>query len=204
MGARKWQAVAACALALWLAGAAPAAADGQRGQDLHVAQTLGDRELTVVVRAVEPVPGPLRVDVVAHAGTRPGTLALRLSPTGASTEAGTPSATTLELGDRPGPYAATLRVDRPGPWELSLDDGDRVARIPFVVPERVVAGWEKAAYGGFIGAGALMVVAVVVAVRARRGWVALVPAAGVVAALAVGVTAALLSSSLPRPSRRAP
>ena len=201
MGAGRFFAIAACVLAGVLGGAAQAAADGVPAADLHVAQTLGDRELTVVIRAVEPVPGPLLVEVVTHAGTRPGPLALRVSASGASSgAAGTPSEAVLELGARPGPHAATLRVDRPGPWELAIDDGERVARIPFVVPERVVSAWEKAAYGGFVGAGGLMLVTVVVAARARRGWVALVPAGGVVAALAVGVTAALLSSSIPPPS----
>lgn len=185
----------------WFAAAGPALADGALGAvDVHVAQTMGDRELTVVIRGAEPVPGPLRVEVVAHAGTRPGTLRLRVAATGASAgAAGTPSAGVVELGERPGPHAVTLRVDRAGPWELALDDGERVARVPFVVPERVVQGWEKAAYGGFVGAGLLMLVTLVVAVRARRGWVALLPAGGVVAALAVGVTAAVLSSTLPQP-----
>ena len=99
----------------------------------------------------------------------------------------------------PGSYAATLSVDQPGPWELALDDGQSVARIPFIVPARVVAPWEKATYGGFVAAGALLLVALVTAVRTRRGWVALLPAAGVVAAVSVGVTGAVLSASTPQP-----
>ncbi|MGW5053994.1 hypothetical protein [Actinokineospora sp. NPDC004072] len=185
-----------------VAGAGTALADGPPGAaDLHVAQTLGERELTVVIRGVEPVPGPLRVDVVTHAGTAPGTLRLRAAATGATTSDATsaPSEAALALTDRPGPHSATLRVDRPGPWELALDDGERVARIPFIVPERIVSAWEKAAYGGFVAAGALLLIAVFAAVRARRGWVALLPAGAVVAALAVGVTAAVLSASLPPP-----
>ncbi|WP_189210612.1 hypothetical protein [Actinokineospora fastidiosa] len=201
MGVRKVFVVLA-ALVAAVVGAGPALADGApSAADLHVAQTLGERELTVVIRRAEPVPGPLRVEVVTHAGTAPGTLVLRAAATGASTsdEPSTPSEATLALGERPGPYAATLRVDRTGPWELAVDDGERVARIPFIVPERVVSAWEKAAYGGFVGAGLFMLVTVVVAVRVRRGWVALAPAGAVVAALAVGMTAALLSASLPPP-----
>lgn len=188
--------VLACTLSL-VPDAAPALADGMRtGSDLHVAQTLGERELTVVIRRVEPVPGPLRVEVVTHAGTAPGTLGLRAT---ASSGGATPSTTSVVLGAAPGSYPATLAVDEPGPWELAIDDGQRVARIPFIVPAWVVSPWEKVSYGGFVAAGALLLVALATAIRAKRGWVALVPAAGMVAAVSVGVTAALLSASTPLP-----
>ena len=72
----------------------------------------------------------------------------------------------------------------------------RVATIPFVVPARVMSPWQNAAYGGFVGAGLLMMVTLVVAVRLRAA-AALVPAAGTVAALAVAVTAVVLSWSVP-------
>jgi hypothetical protein len=182
-------------LVLSVAGAAPAHADGApAGSDLHVAQTLGDRELTVVIRRAEPVPGPLRVEIVTHVGTAPGTLGLRASAPGAAS-----SQTSVLLGATPGPYAATLRIDRPGPWELAIDDGVRTARIPFIVAAQVVPPWEKATYGGFVAAGGLLLIALYTAVRAKRGWIAMVPAAGMVAALSVAVTAALLSAYTPLP-----
>lgn len=183
-----------CAVGL-IAGTAPALADGgaPTGSDRQVAQTLGDRELTVIIRRAAPVPGAERVEVVSHAGTPPGTLGLRLARDGVVVSRGA-----VTLGDRPGSYPATLSVDRPGPWELAVDDGSRVARIPFVVAAPVVSPGEWAGYGGFVAAGVLLLVALAAA-HTRRGWAALVPAAGVVAALAVGVTGALLSASVPPP-----
>lgn len=193
-----WRALTALvlgALAMAVAGATPAAADTVLpGADLHIAQTLGDRELTVVIRRVEPVPGPLPVDVVTHQGTPGGPITVRAAHDGAVT-----SSATVLLGPTPGVYSGTLRVDRPGAWELWLDDGVRVARMSFVVPANRPAPWEQATYGGFLAAGLLLLTTLVVAVRARRSWTALVPGAGVVAALAVAITAALLSATIPPP-----
>ncbi|KAA2261540.1 hypothetical protein F0L68_16755 [Solihabitans fulvus] len=171
--------------------------------DLHVAQTLGDRELTVVLRRVTSVPGPLRVDVVTHAGAAPGTLRLRVAPTDAA-GAPTDRQAELRLGAAPGGYSATLRVDRVGPWQVALDDGTRVALISFLVPGTALSPAERATYAGFASAGALLFLALVAAVRARRGWLTLVPAGGVLAALAVAVTGAVLSASLPLPPQPGP
>lgn len=192
-----------------ISGAAPAFADSApAGADLFVAQTLGNRELTVVIRRAEPVPGPLRVEMITHVGSPPGTLALRVSPTGAgSPNSGLPptgtvtSSATVTLGAQPGSYPASLRVDRPGPWELAVDDGAHVARIPFIVAAQVITPWEQATYGGFVAAGVLLLVAMLVAVRAKRGWPALVPTGGMIAALAVAITGAMLSASAPQPEQ---
>lgn len=74
-----------CALFM-AAGTFPVFADSpSTGGDITVAQSLGDRELTVVLRRVTSVPGPLRVDVITHQGTAPGSLALAVTPTGSST-----------------------------------------------------------------------------------------------------------------------
>ncbi|WP_434443877.1 hypothetical protein [Lentzea sp. E54] len=168
--------------------AAPALADGaQSGADIHVAQSLGDRDLTVIIRRVAEVPGPVHVDVVTHAGTPPGELTLTLRAAGA------PSSTTeVVLGATPGFHSGVLRVDRPGPWELAVDE----ATIPFVVPALVPPPWENATYGGFIAAGLLLLAALLFAVFGKPG-LALVPTAGMVAAVAVGVTGALLAPSIP-------
>jgi hypothetical protein len=96
-------------------------------------------------------------------------------------------------------YSTTLRVDRPGPWELSVGDGQQIARIPFVVPKQVTTPPERFVYGGFLAAGVLLLVSILVAVRARRSAWALLPAGGMVAGLAVAITAAVLSASLPLP-----
>lgn len=176
------------ALAALLGIAAPALADGaQSGADVHVAQSLGDRDLTVIIRRVAEVPGPVHVDVVTHAGTPPGELTLTLRAAGA------PSSTTkVVLGATPGFHSGLLHVDRPGPWELAVDE----ATIPFVVPALVPSPWENATYGGFIAAGVLLLAALLLAVFGKVG-LALVPTAGMVAAVAVGVTAALLAPSIP-------
>ncbi|MDX3659958.1 hypothetical protein PV646_21880 [Streptomyces sp. ID05-26A] len=168
--------------------AAPALADGaQSGADIHVAQSLGGRDLTVIIRRVAEVPGPVHVDVVTHAGTPAGELSLTLRAAGAAS-----STTKVVLGATPGFYPGQLHVDRPGPWELAVDE----ATIPFVVPALVPSPWENATYGGFIAAGVLLLAALVLAVFGKVG-LALVPTAGMVAAIAAGVTAALLSPSIP-------
>lgn len=174
---------------------APAAgADGiGTDTDVHIAQSLGGRELTVIIRRVGPVLGPLHVDVVTHRGDAPGTLQLTATAAGATTSSGR-----VNLGP-PGMYSATLNVDRAGPWELLVDDGHTVARIPFLVPAQVMPPWKKASDYGFFAAGALLIVSLGVALRSRRNWMALVSAAGMVVALTVAVTGAVLSAYSPPP-----
>ncbi|MEU6585684.1 hypothetical protein [Nocardia sp. NPDC046763] len=185
-----------CAFLLWGFGSAPdARADGAAsGGDLTVAQSLGARELTVVIRRAEP--GPLRVEVVSHTGSAAGALTVSAAPVD---QGGETSSGTVELADRPGLYATTLRVDHAGPWELSVSDGERTARIPFLVAARVVTPWERAAYGGFFAAGALLLVALGTALLSKRGWPTLIPVGALIAALTVGTTGAVLSSSAPQP-----
>lgn len=194
-----------CVPLLWVP-AGPAAADTpSSGGDVQVAQTLGDRDLTLVLRRVTAVPGPLRLDVITHAVSPPGTLSVALAPTGTATSrpavpAGAPTShATITLGTRPGGYGSTLRVDRPGPWELTVSDGRRTARVPFTATAQATSPPDRAVYGGFLAAGVLLVATVVVAVWARRGGWALLPLGGVVAAVSVAVTAAVLSASLPLP-----
>jgi hypothetical protein len=110
---------------LTLAGVPAARADGIGSDaDVHVAQSLGGRELTVTIRRVGPVLGPLHIDVVTHRGDTPGTLQLTASASGATTSSGQ-----VTLGT-PGMYSATLNVDRAGPWELIVDDGHTAAKNP--------------------------------------------------------------------------
>jgi hypothetical protein len=190
-----------------LVGITPAVADSpSSGGDVAVAQTLGPRELTIVLRRVTAVPGPLHVDVVTHAGSPAGRLTLALTPTGTATGSsalpapGVPTGRGgVHIGATPGMYSATVAVDRPGPWELAVGDGTQVTRIPFVVPVQVTTPPERLVYGGFLAAGVLLVGSVVVAVRARRNRWALLPAGGMLVGLSVAVTAAVLSASLPLP-----
>ncbi len=182
-------------LALLCVPGAPAGADGMASDtDVHVAQTLGGRELTVTIRRVGPVLGPLHVDVVTHRGNAPGALQLTATAAGATTSTGR-----VNLGPQPGIYSATLNVDRAGPWELLVDDGTTVGRIPFLVPAQVIPPWKKASDYGFFAAGVLLIVSLAVALRFRRNWAALVPATGMVIALTVAVTGAVLSAYSPPP-----
>jgi hypothetical protein len=198
--------VGLCAL-FTLLGITPVFADSpSSGGDVAVAQTLGNRELTVVLRRVASVPGPLHVDVVTHAGSSAGQLTLAVTPTGPSTGSSSlpapGSATdrgTIHLGPTPGMYSTTVSADRPGPWELTLGDGQHVTRIPFLVPSQATSPPENLVYGGFLAAGVLLLVSVVVAARAKRSWWALLPAGGMLMGTSVAVTAAVLSSSLPLP-----
>jgi len=177
-----------------LGGVPEARADGIGSDaDVHVAQSLGGRELTVTIRRVGPVLGPLHIDVVTHRGDAPGTLQLTASAPGATASSGR-----VKLGT-PGMYSATLYVDRAGPWELIVDDGHTAARIPFLVPAQVVPPWKRASDYGFFAAGALLIVSLAVALRARRSWMALVPATGMMVALTVAVTGATLSAYSPPP-----
>ncbi|MCK0176698.1 MULTISPECIES: hypothetical protein [Mycobacteriaceae] len=177
-----------------LAGVPAAHADSiGAGADVHVAQSLGGRELTVTIRRVGPVLGPLHVDVATHRGDAPGALQLTASAPGA-----TPSSGQVTLG-APGIYSTTLNVDRAGPWELIVDDGHTAARIPFIVPAQVIPPWKKASDYGFFAAGALLIISLGATLRARRSWIALVPAAGMLIALTVAVTGATLSAYSPPP-----
>jgi hypothetical protein len=183
----------------------PAAADTpSSGGDIQIAQTLGDRELTLILRRVTAVPGPLSVDVITHTGAAPGTLALAVTPTGASNpSAAAPgvatSRGTVRLGASPGSYGSTLEIDRAGAWELAVGDGQRVARIPFVVTAQATSPPDYAVYGGFLAAGVLLIVSVAVAVRVRDNRWVLLPMAGVLVGVSVAVTGAILSASLPLP-----
>ncbi|WP_225729147.1 MULTISPECIES: hypothetical protein [unclassified Nocardia] len=191
-------AILLCAGLIALGGAGPAVADSpSSGGDVQVAQTFDGRELTVILRRITSVPGPLRVDVVSHDGDRAGRLTISALFTGGAP--GSAPRGTVDLPGTPGMYGTTLPVDRAGPWELAIDDGTRVARIPFVASPQVTSPPERYVYGGFAAAGICLVATVVVATRSRRGGWALLPGAGLVAGIAVAVTAAVLSVIFPLP-----
>ncbi|MCS7476721.1 hypothetical protein ACFFQW_00465 [Umezawaea endophytica] len=194
-----------CAVVALHSQASPAWADGgPAGADLHVAQTLGTRDLTVVVRKVEITPSPLRINVITHAGTPAGDIRLTAIPTGVRSgddAAGTPDETVLTLGSTPGSYDADLTVDVVGPWELVLDDGEHTGRVPFIVSAPVALPVQTLSQNGFLAAGVFLLLAIAAAVLSRRAWLPVVPAAGVVAGIAVGVVGALLTGVVPPPPR---
>ncbi|WP_188316814.1 hypothetical protein [Solihabitans fulvus] len=167
--------------------------------DVQLAQTFAGNELTVVLRRAPLVPGPLTVDVIAHDPVR--SVGIDLTATAlegmpAANPAGNRATLRLTAG-RPGVYTTALRVDRPGQWQLDLraQDGEK-AVLPFRVLVPRAAAWELVVYPGFALAGVFMVGALVAAVLRRR-WLGTAAAGGAVVALAVGLTAALLSSAIP-------
>jgi len=182
--------------AVMLATATPALAHGGViGADLRIAASLGDRELTVVVRRVGVVPGPLRVDVVNHAGSPGGALRVGVAPQNAAPG----PARELRLTDGGGSAGIDLHVDRVGAWELVVDDGREAARFPFVVPDDVPPAAEWTSTVGFTGAGGLLLAALAAAAFGRWSGPPLVLGGGAAAAAVVATTAALLSTSLSAP-----
>lgn len=171
--------------------------------DVSLAQSLGGNELTVIIRRVPQVPGPLQVDVLAHWPVQP--LDLRVS-----------------LGDEQrsldvraaGTHSVTLHVDAPGLHELALQADEEQALLPFRVLTPRTARWELVTYGDFTVAGLALAGALVTAARARPGNTAAgvrpghtaarrgsaVALAGLSAlALTAAFTAAGLSSTIPPP-----
>lgn len=183
-----------------------ARADGPGGGgDVTVALSMGPRELTATIRRVTSVPGPLHVDLVSHRGSPAGSIAVSVVPVGASTQDAAPASgvvtarSSIELGAVPGSFGTAVDVDRPGPWELILDDGEIVARVPFIVPAQSTSPLEFSVYAGFIGAGAFLLGAIAVALYGRRSWWTAVPAAAATICLSIAVHAAILSPAVPPP-----
>ncbi|MDQ3154371.1 MAG: hypothetical protein M3R63_22510 [Actinomycetota bacterium] len=152
--------------------------------DVSLAQTIGGTELTVIIRRTPQVPGPLRVDVLAHRLVR--ALDLQVSLGGEQRN--------LDV-DTPGMHSAVLHVDAPGPHELVLRAGGERALLPFRVLTPRTALWELVAYSGFAVCGLAPAGALLAAARARRGP-AVAQGALSVLALAAALTAAGLSSTL--------
>ncbi|WP_156758632.1 FixH family protein [Actinokineospora pegani] len=171
------------------AGTVAVADGGPVGADLHIAQTLGAQEFTVVVRRVDGAPAPVVVDVFGHSEASTD---LRLRTLSAGREH---SRAALTVSD--GPASTRLDVDSFGAWELEISDGEHTGLIPFTVPERITPAWERFTYGGFVGAGGFLLLSLGLAVRRGAGPAAAVSVAGVVVCLTVGVTSALLSATIP-------
>jgi hypothetical protein len=157
--------------------------------DFHLAQSFAGNELTLVVRRTQDVPGPLNIDFIAHDPVRPADVDVHLTGTGQRAR--------VSL-DRRGTHAVELAVDRSGPWELVLTapDGER-ARIPFRVMVSRLSAWEPVAYGGLGATGLFIGAALIGACLGRRRLFVALPAAAGVIALTVGITAALMSPSIP-------
>ncbi|SKU81736.1 Uncharacterised protein [Mycobacteroides abscessus subsp. abscessus] len=95
------------------------------GADVQVAQSLGERELTVVARRVTSIPGPLYVDVITHRGAPAGPLRVQLVPTGADTDEhepapGVPTSTHMVVRTSPGSrwFSRGRRCHRRSGWPM--------------------------------------------------------------------------------------
>jgi hypothetical protein len=160
--------------------------------DVQLAQSFADLELTVVIRRVAQVPGPLRIDLVAYRPATATTVAVAVrSATTGSTGSGTVSV------PGPGTHGITLRVAEAGPYELALRVGDEQSTLPFRVLVPRADRWESRAFGA-VCAGALLGLAALMARRSRPRLAAGL-GSGAVAAATAGVTIALLSSQLAVP-----
>lgn len=154
--------------------------------DVSLAQTLGGTELTVIIRRIRQVPGPLQVDVLAHQPVRPLDLRVSLGDEQRGLEVRTA-----------GMHSVLLHADAPGPHELVLHAGAERALLPFRVLTPRTSSWELVAYGGFAVAGIALAGALVIAARTRRGAVVLGAVSGL--ALTAALTAAGLSPTIPPP-----
>ncbi|MEU0400023.1 hypothetical protein ABZ318_07205 [Streptomyces sp. NPDC006197] len=180
-------------------GAEPAAAHGiSDTADVEFAQSFEGNELTFVVRRAPEVPGPLRVDVIAHQPVRAVPLRITARPLEGSAATGpAPDGVTVRLEKgRPGTYSTALRVDRTGRWELAVQAGEERAVLPFRVMTPRAAAWELTLYPALAVAGVLIVGTLLAAVRRRRVLSAVLSAA-TAATLVVAATAASLSPYVP-------
>lgn len=155
--------------------------------EVRLAQTIAGTELTVVIRQVVRVPGPLRIDVVAYHPVRDLTIAVRV---------GQESDTVRLLPGRAGSHPLVLGVDEVGPHELRLHAGGELSVLPFRVLVPRAAPWERLVHGGFAGAAALLLGALLAAATARRAPAVLL-GGGAGAAMVMALTVALLSARFP-------
>ncbi|MEV7629840.1 hypothetical protein [Actinoplanes sp. NPDC089786] len=119
------------AVAAVAVGGAPAAAHGPvPGGDTVLAQTIAGMEVTLAVRRVGEVPGPLRVDLIPHTPVR----ALPIEVTVRSgTSAGATAGSFLFERDVARTYPLMLAVRDQGPHWLELRAGGEFSQLPFRV-----------------------------------------------------------------------
>lgn len=186
-----------------VAGAAPASAHGAATPGLvSVAQTLGDRELTVLLYPPASGQGAMPVRVVAQGDPPPPMVVRAVRVTGP--EAGRATAETV-VGPTSDPrtVAGTLPIAEPGAWEVVLSLGGDTARIPLSVSAPVTPPWVWPVRGGLIAA-VVFLLGAAIAARSRRPRLAVASGAAAVVGLTVVVTTSLLASSIPAPSPAAP
>jgi hypothetical protein len=179
-----------------LVGAAAASAHGVSVPiGYEFAQTIAGVELTVVIRPSTAVPGPLRVDLVAHQTVPDLVVDLAARST---TCAGTASGSLRLRVGQPGSYPAQLWASCTGSYELEVRAGGEASTLPFRVLLPGTAGWQVVAYAGMGVAGLLLVSALLAAALPRPALAAVLGVA-TLAALLVAGTVMVLSADLPSP-----
>ncbi|MDF5751581.1 hypothetical protein [Spongiactinospora sp. TRM90649] len=179
------------AFVLLVALAVPAAAHNVTvGADLRIAQTIAGHEVTVVVEGTERVPGPLRVGVVAFQPVTGLSVALELRSVADGRRV------TGEVRAEGSGGFTELRVERTGPYELTLRAGGETAVLPFRVLVQRGSATEALIYAGLFVAGTLAVGALLTGALSRR-TPAMVLAGGVGAALTFAVVMVVVEPMLP-------
>ncbi|MFC5062879.1 hypothetical protein [Actinomycetospora atypica] len=159
---------------------------------VRVAQSLGDRDLTLVLTPPPSGTGSMDVAVEALDTTAAGGRPVRVGVEPAAA-AGTPADTAVVPGPVGAPGRSTVALDRAGSWDVVLADGGAVARIPlrWVDPGTPASTWVARLA---IAVAVLAGIAATTAGARRRprlvGGLAALAAAGV----AAGVTAIALGT----------
>ncbi|WP_203899623.1 hypothetical protein [Virgisporangium aliadipatigenens] len=185
---------AALALLVSSVAAVPAAAHApDAAADTVLAQTFAGTELTVALRHPERVPGPLRVDLIAHLPAAAVTIAVSVRPV---TSDPVDAVTVSVERDTARTYPVELTVRGTGAHWLELRAPGEVSQLPFrvLVPRAGTAGW--LATGAFAATGLLLACALAGAVTGRRALAGLLGGAGATA-FVVAATVALLTATLP-------
>ncbi|MEV6637922.1 hypothetical protein AB0M54_45085 [Actinoplanes sp. NPDC051470] len=181
------------AVAAVAVGGAPAAAHGPvPGGDTVLAQTIAGMEVTLAVRRVGEVPGPLRVDLIPHTPVR----ALPIEVTVRSgTSAGATAGSFLFERDVARTYPLMLAVRDQGPHWLELRAGGEFSQLPFrvQVPRAPSDLWVSGAFG----AAALLLFGAFGVAAAGSRAIAVVLGGGAGVALVVAGTLAMVSPALP-------
>jgi hypothetical protein len=174
-------------------GAVPAAAHGPvAGGDTLLAQSIGGMDLTLAVRRPGRVPGPLRVDIIAHPPVRPVPIEVTVrSATSAASEAGTAR---LER-DAARTYPVVLSVREEGRHWLELRVDDEFSQLPFRVVTARAAATDQWISGSFAAAALLLAAALAAGFRGPGAVPVLLGGGGAVV-LIVGITIAALSPML--------
>jgi hypothetical protein len=153
---------------------------------VRLAQSLGDRDLTVTL--VPPSTGSGRMSVALEALGTGGGAPVRVSAEPVGAAGGTAASTAIVPGRVGAPGQSGVTLDQPGRWEVVLDDGASRARIPMTYVDPGTPGWVRVVRTGAVLALVAGIVATTRTAR-RRPWFLGIAAGLAVAGAAVAATA---------------